>query len=187
MLEFEEGSLRFSFDDTVWQHVIKYDDCADHKKIEKLNGTNAVDFCARSNDQVLFLEVKDFRGHAVENAYRFVNDDEGLPSEIGFKVRGTIAGIAAASRNSTNLKEEWDLYLQSISNARKKVWVILWLEEDRNLYWGASILNNERREKMRRSTILNQLKVKVGWLTKNVRVANTTSHLEPNIRVTSVL
>src|SRR5580692_8886295 len=67
---FEEGHLRFRFDSS-W-YAIKYDEHPDYReRIERLDGTKAVDFVAVHRDSQLFLiEVKDFRGHRIENQPR---------------------------------------------------------------------------------------------------------------------
>ena len=96
---FEEGHLRFRFDDS-W-YAIKYDEHPDYReRIERLDGTKAVDFVAVHRDSQLFLiEVKDFRGHRIENQPRLREGE--LAIEVGQKVRDTVAGIARPTIEGT--------------------------------------------------------------------------------------
>ncbi len=78
-----EGHLRFQFDDSWF--AIKYDDHRDYReRIERLDGTKAVDFVAvYMNAQLFLIEVKDFRGFRIENRER-VTDGQ-LALEVGQK------------------------------------------------------------------------------------------------------
>ena len=100
---FDEEHLRFRFDDSWF--VIKYDEHRDYReRIERLDETKAVDFVAVQADSRLYLiEVKDFRGHRIENQERLRESELGI--EVGQKVRDTIAGIVAAYHRGN--EEDW--------------------------------------------------------------------------------
>lgn len=122
----DEENLRFRFDDR-WV-VIKYDDHRDYvERIKHLPETKAVDFVALVDERFFyFIEVKDFRGHRIENRDRVLGD--GLAIEVAQKVRDTIAGIVAA-HHCGNI-EVWERFIECLTSSRTPVRVLLWLEDD---------------------------------------------------------
>lgn len=123
---FDEGFLKFVFDDG-WA-VVKYDEHPDYReRIRNLPETKAVDFAAIGPGNALFLiEVKDFRGHRIENRHRLRDDD--LAIEVAQKVRDTIAGIIAAHHRGN--VAEWERFARRLLSLDPPVRVLLWLEED---------------------------------------------------------
>lgn len=86
---FQEQRLEFEFGKS-WS-VTKLDSNTFYREhMEKLDGTKAVDFVGTANNQDLYLiEVKDFRGHRIENKDRL--QDGQLAIETGQKVRDSIS------------------------------------------------------------------------------------------------
>lgn len=154
---FEEGDLRFVFAEG-WE-VEKYDESHFYRKhLEKVPGTKAVDFLAFSDEQALFLEVKDFRGHRIENVSRISGGD--LVDEVAQKVRDTCAALVPRAR-----KNDQDFHLRTcrLLNPNHLIRIILWLEEDRPL---------SRRNKANRGILMKALKRKTVWLTSKVYVVD---------------
>jgi hypothetical protein len=171
----EEGFLRFKFVDN-W-HVIKYDEHADYmKSINKLHQTKAVDFAAIHESRTLFLiEVKDFRGHRIENRDRTRHDQ--LAVEVALKVRDTIAGIVAA-HHCGNAKT-WAEFTRCLTRPEPPVKVILWLEDD--IPPGP---NGRRQNRMKVMT--DTLKQQLRWLTTKAFVANIAAGPPDGISVTNL-
>jgi hypothetical protein len=134
-----EEQLRFEFGQS-WQ-VEKYDEHSAYRDgIEHLKeripcrqclnprdvGTKAVDFVGRKNGELYLIEVKDFRGHEVENRRRVRGD---LAIEVALKVRDTLAALVGAlhRRAEPTLRPFAESAFQMPPLAPK---VILWLEQD---------------------------------------------------------
>lgn len=94
-----EGRLRFTFADH-WQ-AEKYDEWAFYQKqFQKIPETKAVDFVIVEPKAVCWLiEVKDYRRRP-----RTKNID--MADELAWKVRDTLAGLAAARINANNQSEQ---------------------------------------------------------------------------------
>jgi hypothetical protein len=193
MTRFEEGDLVFEFGEK-WQ-VFKLDEHRDYReRIAKIDETKAVDFVGIFNNEILyFIEVKDFRGHRVENRDRLfkaklpscqlVNGecqfDKGslwLPIELAQKVRDSIACIIGNS-NTSSESEFWLPYAKLICN--QKIKVILWLEQD--------LPNNPiERNKVELSIRLKRFKQKLSWLTYNVLICNSNKQGLPDVKVSNL-
>jgi len=162
-ISIDEENLRFRFDDT-WV-AIKYDDHRDYvERIQRLPETKAVDFVAVLDEWFLyFIEVKDFRGHRIENRTR-VQDGE-LAIEVAQKVRDTIAGIVAAHHRGST--EEWFRFIECLTNSVNPVRVLLWLEDD--LPPGP-----RGRRHNQASVVTDRLKHHLRWLSPRVFVVGLT-------------
>jgi len=160
MPEFTEGNLRFEFD--VQWTVRKYDGHRDYReKIERLQDTKAVDFVGLLNrDTLYWIEVKDFRGHRIESKPRLANGD--LMIEVAQKVRDSIAGVVGAHRNSSE-PGLWKPFARALVSRRKRVKVLLWLEED-------APPGPQTRHLNRAQVLAGQLKTRMVWLTSRVLV-----------------
>jgi len=171
-MELQEGELIFSFDDTHWSDLINFDQGnVDYSKIEKLNGTKAVDFLgSHSQFGYCFIEVKNFRYHRIENRKRIDSGD--LFLEVGQKVRDATACLVGGSRNSTHLKGYWQRVLSHISNQDQALTVVLWLEENPNIFFGRNEVQ-EKRKKFTRNVKTNALKAQLGWLTSRVFILSS--------------
>lgn len=135
----DEGRIRFDFSDTRWQ-VEKWDASRIYVDgIRELNGTlteggeerregtKAVDILGLLDGKALYLfEVKDFRGHRIENRKRQLSE---LGLEIGLKVRDTLAGLVGAyTRRAT---PPWVEPCARALLARKEpVRVVAWIVDD---------------------------------------------------------
>lgn len=158
----DEENLRFRFDNR-WA-VIKYDDHRDYvERIRQLPETKAVDFVAVLDERFLyFIEVKDFRGHRIENRDRVLGD--GLAIEVAQKVRDTIAGIVAA-HHCGNI-EEWKRFIECLTRCDTPVRVVLWLEDD--------LPPDPRGRRQNHDSVrTDRLKQRFHWLTRQVIVAST--------------
>ncbi len=130
MTAFKEQKQRFDFDDQQWS-VIKYDDHPDYlQRIEKLPGSKGVDFIGlhkHGSDNLYWIEVKDFRGYRIANKKRLSAGE--LATEVGMKVRDSLAGVMAAYCSSSRWAE-WRAFVRSMWQRRAPIRVLLWLEED---------------------------------------------------------
>ncbi|OAD23054.1 hypothetical protein THIOM_001120 [Candidatus Thiomargarita nelsonii] len=141
----------------------------------------------------LVIEVKDFRGHRVENRDRLfkaklpscqlVNGkcqlDKGslwLPIELAQKVRDSIACIIGNSHTSSEPKT-WQPYAKLI--CRQKIKVILWLEQD--------LPDNPfERKKVELSIRIKRFKQKLSWLTYKVLVCSSDKQCLPDVKVSNI-
>ncbi len=121
-----EGYLQFEFDDR-WV-VVKYDEHRDYReKIGRLPDTKGMDFATvLDRSLLLFIEVKDFRGHRIQNRERVQDGEPAV--EVAQKVRDTIAGIVAANHRGTT--DEWKPFVRCLTTSQKPARVLLWLEDD---------------------------------------------------------
>lgn len=161
-VKISEENLEFVFTD--WEKVLKFDTHTDYTKVKNiLPPTNGVDFLGVKLEKVIFIEVKDFRDHRIENKKRL--SDAELMIEVGQKVKGTLACILAGTRNSTNDSEFWKKIAAIIQDLSKEVFVILWLEEDNSIVMDKSYQG-------RLGTYTNVLKQKLSWFSKRVIILN---------------
>jgi hypothetical protein len=171
---FDESRIRFTFGER-WQ-VDQWDtsaaytggvaklsgDLTDADGAPRREGTKAVDFVGVLDEERLYLfEVKDFRGHHLENKKRQVKE---LPLEIGLKVRDTLAGLAGAYARGGGTG--WVERCGQVLAARKhQVHVVAWIADD-------EVRPTEPRGKRaaHESVRLAELKKKLAWLTARVWV-----------------
>ena len=166
-----ESNMRFSFDASKWASLMQYDVETDYKKMKDVvQETKAVDFIGILEGEILsFIEVKNFRGHRIENKPRLGGTDDPLELEVAQKVRDTIAGIIGAARNSTHLQENWTKYSNFLLHQKKIIHVILWLEEDNIL---VPTIMRTKRERARGGTLIQRLRQNMNWLTPYIFVSN---------------
>lgn len=155
-----EGKLLFAFDDD-W-HAVKWDDHRAYRDgLCGIGGCKAVDFCGVHRKSVYLIEVKDFRGHRIENKARTVGEtSDNLADEIAHKVCDTVAGLIGAHRSRPAEDETWRPFGEAIANRNVDVRVVLWLEED------------VPRGPDRRMSFQDRLKQKLRWLTPRVIIAS---------------
>jgi hypothetical protein len=175
VITIREKSLRVDFDPDAWL-VLKWDDHDLHRHgIGKLNGTltdpengqvvpqgtKAVDIIALDGNALHFIEIKDFRGFAAENAFR---QPQELPLEVGLKVRGTLAGLVGAyvmGRQDALIAP----FARTLLARRLPLRVIAWVAED------AARTAKERRKNFAvASERRAQLEKRLSWLTHQVWV-----------------
>ena len=171
MKQFEEGSVLFRFGER-WQ-IEKWDTSAVYKRIAReLNGeltdasgsarpegTKAVDFVGvLDNDKLYLFEVKDFRGHHIENKRRH------LPLEIGLKVRDTLAGLAGEYVRGGGAG--WVKPCgQALSSRRHQVRVVAWILDD-----SPGPREPVGKRAAHDSVRAKQIQQKLSWLTSRVMV-----------------
>jgi len=136
----EEGKLRFEFS-ARWQ-IVKLDQHPQYRQgIEKLDGTKAVDFVGLFNQRDLyFIEVKDFRGHRIENKQRLRSGE--LALEMGQKVRDSLACLIAGCRTTTDEKL-WQPLVQRLVRRDSVIRIVLWLYsiQNGNRNFGGGMVN----------------------------------------------
>lgn len=170
-----EGDLLLEFDPARWS-VLKWDDHALYLEgVARLNGqltdpgtgvavpegSKAVDILALDEHALHFIEVKDFRGHGPQNAFR---QETELPLEVGLKVRDTLAGMLGAHRTH----RQWpavEPFVQALHERRFPVRVIAWILEDSPLG-----KKDRRKQSAVGSVRLGQLRSRLSWLTEQVWV-----------------
>lgn len=128
MKTINEGNLAFTFP-AAWE-VIKYDDTDFYRqKLERTGaGLSAVDIVVRTNNtpsHLLMIEVKDFRGHGVDNRKRQTSGE--LVTEVIQKALHTLSGIYTASR-ITDI--ELEPICQLLISPPEKLELVLFMEED---------------------------------------------------------
>lgn len=177
MVHLEEGKLKFSFDANVWPIVLKADEHPDFKSLEKLNHSKAVDFICASGNEVIMIEVKDFRDHGIENKLRLEDGGEHLCVEVGCKVKDSVSGAIGGARNSTHNKSNWMTIARSLINEGHSLKVVLWLEESNS---------NSKRGKAGAGIYTNKLKTKLKWLTggNHAIVIDNSCNSIPGLTVT---
>jgi hypothetical protein len=170
----EESALRFEFGNR-W-HVLKLDEHPDYRnRIEKLSGTKAVDFLGiLDNDTIYFVEVKNFRGHRIENKERL--QDGLLVDELGQKVRDSLACIISAHRVSSE-NELWKKFVDILCDKQKHIKVIIWLEQD--------LPNHPTQQRKTLNNISStKFKSKLAWLTPYVMVGSLDNNkVLPDVKV----
>lgn len=179
-----EKRICFDFYDKRWEHVVKFDEHPDYKKIEKLNNSKAVDFLSISNRDICFIEIKDFKNYRIENKPRLRQGGNELMTEVAIKVKDSLACIVAANRNSTNDRKMWSKAVDILSNINKNIIVILWLEQDKDKEWRKL---NSKRLKLRKFDYKKTLEEKLSWLlpTKsNIQILNQQDFNQKELQAT---
>jgi len=170
----EEGRLAFEFSDN-WR-VFKLDDHRDYReKIEKVDGTKAVDILGIFNETDLYLiEIKDFRGYRIESKDRL--KDGVLAIEIAKKVRDSLACIVSAHRTSSD-REYWRPFARHLCNPDRGVKVVIWLEND------PDPPNLQLRRKARAAISSDVFSQKLSWLTGRVLVCGSDEAHLPDVTI----
>jgi hypothetical protein len=159
--DFEDSWLVAKWDDSPW-----YRDGIQRLQGEvdgRSEGTKAVDLLGLREEIPYLIEVKDFRGFAIENKQRQLGE---LPLEIGLKARDTVAGIAGlvALGERDDLPMRW---LRAVRESTRPVHVVAWVAEDLARP-GELAHKRAAREQVRRSALQQRL----AWLTRRVSVTN---------------
>lgn len=168
--------IRFVFGES-WTLVEKWDDCREFREgIQRLNGrvhdeqtgeshptgTKAVDIIGVRRDDLYLIEVKDFRGHAIETRRR---QPQELPLVIGCKVRDTVAGLVGAGRSAT---APWiEACARLLIERRRRIHVLAWVV-DPALRASEPLTKRDIWQKERG----DRLKQRLSWLTPHVSVTN---------------
>jgi hypothetical protein len=172
--KFDEGRLRFEFG-RIWD-VEKYDEHRDYReKICKLEGTRAVDFVTLLAEELFLIEVKDLRGFRIESKERLVQGS--LALELALKVRDTVSGLVAAFRRSSE-SDIWGAYVRALAHLEKRLFVVLWLEEDRPT--GKALA---QRQLVTRGILTQEVKKRLRWLTTKVVIVDRIRSRLPDLEV----
>lgn len=167
--------IRFTFDHS-WS-VAKWDDSAWFKDgLYKLNGslagrnegTKALDIVGVHRGVPVLIEVKDFRGFAIESKARQVSE---LPLEIGLKARDTIAGLLgllSSNKGRGDLPEAW---VRAAQKPERQVRLLALLAED-----DSRPGETQGKRDVRASERLHNLKKRLSWLTPRVLVQDPIRH-----------
>lgn len=169
-MKLTEGRLEFDFNDQAWNHVIKFDEHLDYEQVkDKVPETRGVDFTGiLDNDTFVAIEVKDFRGFRTQEN----NREEPLDIEVAKKLVGTLATISAGCRISIHNETLWQSYLGLIQSRQKRIYIILWKEED-------PLPTGQKRLAVKRSVQWQQLKERLSWLNCKTLVTNRNDY-DPN-------
>ena len=119
MLAITEGRLTFTFPDGA--DASQYDDWAFYRSqlSGAFGGTKAVDLIYVDDKQTWLIEIKDYRAHRRAKAGDLVD-------EVAFKVRDTLAGLAAGKCNANDADEK---RLAGLALKRKRLRIVLHLEQ----------------------------------------------------------
>ncbi len=152
-----------------WDAVAWDADSAYLDHIQKLSETAAVDVVARrGTDTALYLEAKDYRGHAGEHEVDLRKGE--LSKWVAAKVRDTLAGVQAAHAR-TKPQTMWRALATGPGEANNVV-VIFWVECSPG--WA-----NKKESKALLSLLTAQVKKDLAWLTKKVFViADGAAHVD---------
>jgi hypothetical protein len=128
MTQIKEGNLTFTFPQG-WE-VLKYDDSAFYRFTLERTGAelSAVDLLVKPQNKpahLLLIEVKDFRGHAVENRKRQSSGD--LVKEVIRKAIDTLSGLYIAARVG---KTDLEPLCQMLLRLPLSLELVLFMEED---------------------------------------------------------
>lgn len=163
---FTEGFLEVEIADvSTW---VRWDEAAAYRQgLQKMTGTKAVEAVVIHEDgDALYLEIKDFRRHRIENKRRLASGE--LVAEVAAKVRDSLAGLVW-SCGRTFAGEDHRRLVRQLRTAAKPL-VVLWLEDDVPARPAdAATLAAEIRSKLR------------PWL--NARVIVTSTKLESEAKV----
>jgi len=176
MIEFEESRLKFTFDKN-WK-IFKLDENIDCKQIKKLDGTKDVDFLGILNDNIYFIEVKNFKNYMLENQDKLKNYGNSLMIEVGQKVKDSLACIVGAKRNSITDKPLWNNILKIISDEQKSLNIVLWLEMDNFVNQDNNIRNSNQNKRniVNNRSYESRLKEKLSWLTNYISILKTDNY-----------
>jgi hypothetical protein len=177
--------IRFEFDDS-WL-IAKWDDSVWYReRFERLKGTldgkyestKAVDVVGMRDDVPYLFEVKDFRGFAIENKARHVEE---LPLELGLKARDTVAGLLGVTALGVHddLPARW---IRAVNQLGRAVNVVAWIAED-----ATRPGEHAHKRAVRESQRLRSVKQRLAWLTHRVWVSDPLrSPVVPGVVATSL-
>ena len=125
MTTITEGNLTFSFENGC--QASKYDEWSFYKKQFQnvAGGSKGVDILCVESDTSWLIEIKDYREHERKKP-------TDLLEEVAKKVRDTLAGLAAAAKETNgNNADERDLAKKALATKRWRI--VLHLEQRREL------------------------------------------------------
>ena len=138
----------------------KYDDWPVYRDgIQKLRETKGLDIVGIHENQVFLGEVKNFRGHRVENKKKLQHGT--LYVQTAQKLRDTLAGLVAISRGgSQSAAISRSIVDGMLSRKRHRVVVFLYVDEDDS----SSRTEFQRRRRQQNLDVhLKKLKNQTSW------------------------
>ncbi len=148
-----------------WSGVQWDEDPAFKEGIGRLRDTAALDLVAvRARDTAVYVEVKDYRGHAVDHESELSNDS--LSHWVARKVRDTLAGLLGRLARSKP-QPTWKDFALAPGIANNIV-VIFWVECSPG--WA-----RKKESKVLLSVLTNRLQKDLKWLTPKVHVVAQAS------------
>jgi len=193
-----EDKLNFEFDGDKF-NAIKFDDTNFYRNyFNKLPESKGVDILAKSDNELLFIEIKDCLGHESENLWRTgvnnsqisqcKNENKRLESfdiEISKKVAMTISCLVGAyTRLSTcQSAQELNEYVGAIQSSKikklnMKIYIILFLEGNFN--------SDPKRKSMIMKSISDSINKKLKWLNCKVLVVDMNTYNQKFFTVTRI-
>ncbi len=193
MTTIEEGKQRLTFD-ASWR-AIKFDDHPQHKKRavclqgvveagdddKETVSTKAVDVVALRGDQLVLIEIKDFRLNPGDNRYRWLRAGMGLSVEVPAKARDTVATLIGAIRQTdcSDLRPMAKALVEEITPQ-----VVLLLETG----YAPDPNAKNPRERIYRKTMTDEMKAKLSFLGVKVLVLgqDNVTEMLPGLTVTNL-
>jgi len=176
-MTYTESELQFEFDDQQWDKLLAFDKTKDFQNAqESLPSTKGVDFIGINEGSALvFIEVKNFCGHRIENKPRIEKGEDPLWLEVAQKMRDAMSVIIGGTRNSTHQKEIWTTYFDYLKSESKSLHFILWFEQD------LPLSNFKAKKKWDRNeySLRKRLKKSLRWLSSKVDIASINNNPFP--------
>ena len=186
-MKLSESNLEFDFVGNIT--ATKFDDTDFYKKsFQHMPNAKGVDFIAISNETIIFIEVKNCKGHESDNRYRIepnnrkistaptsvdVTDKESLDIEVSKKVAMSLACLVGAHtkpqfQNSDELKPySLAMMRPEVAKGNKSIKVLLFLEGD--------FESRTRSKKAIMYSLADSIKKKLSWLNCQVFVEDSTT------------
>ncbi len=124
MLDLNESNLCFSFG-TEWE-IIKVDDHPDYRSVfQTIPSTKAVDFLGLYENEVYFIEVKNYSASLASDEPKLKGDD--LSNLLAQKFRDTLLIVLAGHYRYR--RPDWHVYATAIAQ-RQPIKYIAWIELD---------------------------------------------------------
>lgn len=138
----------------------KYDDWPAYRKgIHKLQGTKGLDVVGTSGTQVVLGEVKNFRGHRIENKAKLQKGR--LYVQVAEKLRDTVAGLLAIARGGSQMAPTSQSILEGLlAEQDRRAVVFLYVDEDSSTA-GNRFQKNRRKQEL--DVHLKALKRSTSW------------------------
>lgn len=205
-----EKTLSIEFGDE-WE-CLKWDDSPYYRQgIERVDGTKGVDIVAirkdhRDVDVLYLIEIKDFRGHRIENKHKFSrravpsNPDalrcedcghqsqtrscpeyhRSLAIDIARKVRDTLAGISGAVVSPRSVQFAHRCMAVVARGDAANIRVVAWVLEDEISGVG------EHKQKMYQNESRKSLQNLLAWLTNKVSQIDPRHRLPDGVKLVNL-
>lgn len=188
-MKIEESNLTFEFPKE--NKTIKFDDDKYYRKhFVKMPHAKGVDFISFSSERLLFLEVKNCRGHESDNVWRIYTNNrklntmtisqytegrESLDIEVAQKVAMSISAIVGAASFGERRETGTELLslMKEISSNKfslnRKEWIVI-------LFLEGNFRSVTRTKKMIMQDLQNSIRQKLDWLNCKVSVVDSDTY-----------